>query len=242
MRTLTLAGFFGLATITAAHAAPLDFVGPTSSLSVAVGVSLYDGASFGTTAATGFIMDDGVAEFIAWCFDLDHSLTSTLTYDYVPTTTPFSNSSFAAGGVARAQTMFDANFASVDVNDAVDAAAFQMALWEVAYDDDFSITSGVFQAAGFGIDAAAISATATGFLNTATTYTDVEKYSLTFLQDNSQNAGLFANLPTGTNFQNLVTASLLPPGANTPVPLPAAAPLLAGAIGLMAMARRRKAK
>lgn len=237
MRMFAIAGAFGLglASMTAAQAAPLSFVGTTTPLMHNVTIDLYDGSTtFGKVAATGFNMNDGSMDFIAWCFDLDHSITPGQSYDYISTASPFSSSTLAAGATTRAQSVFDANFATVDVFDIVQAAAFQLALWEVAYDSDFDITTGVFQASGFGANALAIASTATTFLEDAFGYAGAKKFNLDFLQDNSRNAGLYPQLPSDQTFQNLVTAA--------PVPLPAAGPLMFGAIGATMMIRRRKAK
>lgn len=69
-------------------------------------------------------------------------------------------------------------------------------------------------------------------------------YNVAYLQDNSVNAGLYPDLADDHSFQNMVTATVAPPPAPgpAPIPLPASAPLLAGAIGAVAVLRRRAAK
>ena len=107
------------------------------------------------------------------------------------------------------------------------AAAFQLSLWEVAYDDDFNLLSGAFRGEGHGSFAKAISSTASGFLTAAKAYTGAGRYDLTFLESRDRQTR-----------QNLVTAT---PAA--PVPLPAALPLMAAGLGGLAALhlRRRRA-
>ena len=181
----------------------------------------------GPTRATGFNMSDGVRTFVAWCLDLTHRIAKGGPYQYEATTTPFSNSFLAGGAVSRVQSVFDANYATVDASDKVMAAAFQLSLWEVAYDDDFNLLSGAFRGEGHGSFAKAISSTAAGFLTAAKAYTGAGRYDLTFLESRDRQTR-----------QNLVTAT-----PSSPVPLPAALPLMAAGLGGLAALhlRRRRA-
>lgn len=183
------------------------------------------GVPTGKKTATGFETEFGVEDFIAWCFDLQHVITKNTVYStYVVTANPFSTSFLAAGAADRAQDLFDAVYAGVDAYDSVDATAFQMALWEVAYDDDFDLSTGDFTAT---TSIAGAAATASGYLSAASGYLGGQNYLVRFLENTE-------------NSQNLVTASPLPPVVG--VPVPAAAPLLLGAFGAaFAIARRRKA-
>ena len=63
--------------------------------------------------------------------------------------TPFGNTlDLSMGGRAdRIQSVFDANYGSVDAADGDQAAGFQLALWEALYDDGFDLTDGDFKAA-----------------------------------------------------------------------------------------------
>lgn len=241
MRIMTIAGLVGLVSGSAALAAPLTYIAPTNSGGQTASIDLFSGSTtYGTIAATGLTMNDGTANFIAWCFDLEHPISAGFTYDYNTTTTPYSNSTLTSGAVGRAQGVFDANFASVDAFDVVSSSAFQLALWEIAYDNDYDLSTGAFQASGNGTNAAAIDALAATYLNNALNYVGSQLYSMTFWEDNSINAGLFPTLPSDTVFQNLVSATPLPDPGPSPVPVPAAAPLMAVAIGSLVAVRRRK--
>lgn len=249
MRKIAIAGAlgWGMLSLSTAQAAPLDFIDTTTPLEFSVTIDLFQGATdYGNAAATAFEMDTGTMEFIAWCFDLEHELNPGESYDYVETSTPYDSSTLLAGAEGRAQSVFDANYGGVDVYDIVEAAGFQLALWEAAYDTDFDITTGLFQASGFGANAAAIEAAASAYLSAAASYGGALLYNVDYLQDNSVNAGLYPDLPEDYSFQNLVTGSLAPPPGPgpgpAPVPLPAGAPLLAGALGAIALLRARKAK
>lgn len=176
----------------------------------------------GTKIATGFEASFGAEAFIAWCLDLQHTVSAGGPYQYMVTDSPFSNSFLAPGAAGRVQSLFDANYKSVDAYDAVDAAAFQLGLWEVAYDSDFDLGTGDFKGAGFGSDAAAITTAAMGYLTAASGYLGGQKFNVRFLENADQ-----------TTRQNLVTASA--------VPIPAAGVLLlTGAAGLGVLRRFRR--
>lgn len=176
--------------------------------------------------AFGFNMTDTTGtldSFLAWCLDLGSFLSTSGTAEkpYVITDNPFSNShGLNATEQARVQSVFDANYGTLDVTNGVDAAGFQVALWNALYDDDLLAQSGTF----------AISATqavidaANGYLTAASTYTDGKAYRLTFLESAPEQGQ--------TKHQNLVTVS--------PVPLPAAGILLLAAFGGLGFAARRR--
>ena len=155
----------------------------------------------GGTGAYGFNMTDGngiLGNFIAWCLDLEHFLSSGL---YETTKTPFSNSfGLNSAERARVQSVFDANYASLNSADNTQAAGFQVALWNALYDDDGVATAGAFAVAG-----GAVGAQADAFLTAAVNFAGPKQYNLTFLE----------SLSTNPSSQNLVTVA--------PVPLPAAA-------------------
>lgn len=182
-----------------------------------------------TVYSHGFNMTDtsGVlGDFLAWCVDVGSYLSTSQTNarPYVITDDPFSNSwSIGADGMARVQSMFDANYAGVDTASGVQAAAFQLALWNAVYDDDGDVGSGVFEASAH----TSIIDLANDYLDAASLYQGGKAYALTFLESTPK---------PGTNqnkYQNLVTVSA--------VPVPAAGGLLLLALGgLGAVARRRQ--
>lgn len=185
--------------------------------------SAVGGSGFKLTDTTG-----SMGSFIGWCLDIGHTLMGVgQSQKYNVTTNPFSNSyGLTTEARKRIQSVFDANFGSVDVTSGVQAAAFQMALWEAAFEGSANATSvsnGLFQASGSGT-----TALANTYLTNAANYTGNKVWNLTFLQV----AGLDAKRGSATG-QNLVTAA--------PVPLPAAGLLLLTAFaGTTIMARRRR--
>ena len=172
-----------------------------------------------TVGAFGFKMTDTsgqLGSFLAWCLDLEHFLATSGTHPYSATSTPFSNSYGLDGNqMARVQSVFDANFASLNTMVGNQAAGFQLALWNALYDTDSVISDGAFRATASG----AITTLANGYLSAAASFTGSRAWNLTFLE-------------SATGRQNLVTVS--------PVPLPAAGWLLIAGIGGLAALRRRK--
>ncbi|MBM1221919.1 MAG: hypothetical protein NXI03_09135 [Alphaproteobacteria bacterium] len=180
--------------------------------------------------ATGFNVTDTTGDmgsFVAWCLDVSHLLMGTGdTQLYSVTDNPFSNS-FGLTAVARdrIQLMFDANYDDVDFSNADQAAAFQMALWEAAYEDDsgvLDLMSGLFSASSNGSNGLAAT-----YIANALSYTGDKLWNMTFLEV----AGYGPDRGRDTG-QNLVTVSA--------VPLPAAGLLLlTGLLGAGALSRRR---
>ena len=171
--------------------------------------------------AFGFKMTDttgALGSFVAWCLDVTHALATKGTEQYAATKTPFSNSyGISTAALGRIQSLFDANYRTLDVTDRTSAASFQSALWETLYDTDHNTMTGAFRVSG------ADTLRANGYLDAAMAYTGPSRYRLTFLESTGD-----------ITRQNLVTVSA--------VPLPAGGMLLVSAIaGFGALRRRRKA-
>jgi hypothetical protein len=207
-------------------AAPYTVAGPANSYSASV--SKNSGSSFSNTSAGPFTLTDvdtnaTLASFIAWCFDLDNTVSTNGT-QYSYSTTPYLD----GGALARVQSVFDANYSTSFPTSLPDTAALQLAIWDAIYDDDFDIDAGTFQAAS-----TTPSNTSPTILVKAQTFLDAAKVDNKF-NDKwviTQLNGTGAK-PDGTNAQGL--------GYATAVPLPAAAWLLLGVSGALVGAKRRK--
>ncbi len=195
-------------------------------------VSTPDGVTpaYDPAGAFGFRMTDVsepslLGSFVAWCLDLTHPLgTGAGGYDYTVTSTPFSNSfGLNSAEMARVQSVFDANYAGVNVTNKIQAAGFQVALWNSLYDSDLLSSSGIFaiSISDMRPSYALIAAQADLYMAAASAFAGPRVWNLTFLESAEEDAR-----------QNLVTA--------TPVPLPAGAGLLLLALGGLGIAARRR--
>jgi len=198
-----------------AGAATLQLDGYTSAVQTVNVASSPVPDTSSAVGATGFNMTDTTTteSFVAWCLDISHYLMSTgSSQDYATTANPYDNSyALTDTAIERVQAVFDANYATLDFSDADQAAAFQMALWEAAYEDEnnmLDMSSGLFAASSTGS-----TDLANDYLEAAELYTGPEVWNVSFLEvtgygpDRAKNTG-----------QNLVTVSA--------VPLPAAGMLL----------------
>lgn len=192
----------------------------TSPVTVATENSVY---------ANGFNMTDTsgtIGSFLAWCLDVSSFLSNSgsTAEAYIITDDPFSNSyGLSDTEQARVQSVFDANFGTLDATNGVEAAGFQVALWNALYEGDLFAEAGAFAVSA----SQAVIDKANYFLGTAANDNPNENlYQMSFLES--------APGDDQTRRQNLVTVS--------PVPLPAAGMLLLVALGGLGFAgRRRKA-
>jgi hypothetical protein len=164
----------------------------------------------------GDIFGDGVENFVGWCLDIAHYLADGK--DYVPTNTPFVQDKLTDLQVHNIGRLFNTAYAGLDFSkSSADSAGFQLALWEIIYEDPKnSFNLGLGNLTITGNDAAI--AAGTGFLNNLGGSV-AQRWNLVFLESKYN--------------QDLVTA--------TPVPVPGAVGLMLLAIGgLAAVGRRRK--
>ena len=168
----------------------------------------------GRRLAGGFEMTGDTSPldpFVAWCLELGVSLEQgEATYH---------KTSIAYDEMYRVQKLFDSGY-STDLNTpgsatAEDSAAFQAALWEVVYDDDWDLTTGDFQASDDSVTG--IVDAANLLLDAAEGYDDGQKW--------------FLNEYAIDDRQDLIGAS--------PVPAPAGVLLIGSAFGLAAWRSRR---
>ena len=174
--------------------------------------------------AGGFRVTDGTNDFIAWCLDLVNNLS--LPSVYSVTSTPFSNTTgtFSASVQHNLQRLFNTSYRDLDLDDNVQSAGFQLALWEIVYEGDPNLTlnSGDLRWVGGNSDARTAANT---FLNNLDG-PETEEWVLTFFESGKDKYGNQIS-------QNLVKVA--------PIPLPAAVWMLGGGIVLMgAVARRRR--
>ena len=177
--------------------------------------------------AFGFRMrtdaNDAMTEFLAWCLDIGSALGTNGAFEYIITKTPFTNSEGLDNDqMTRVQSVFDANYGTLDDTNGIEAAGFQVALWNALYDDDEVAGAGTFSISSSYGSGSSIIAKANGFLEDAFDYTGDKMFNLTF----------YESTETDPQRQNLVSAA--------PVPLPAAGFLFLGALGGLAALRRRK--
>ncbi len=194
------------------------------------------GEKFHNNTGTNYDFVSAYDNFVAWCVDPLHWTQSSYTYN-VGGTSEMLAGGFAADRVHDLQIL--ANNFYGGVNDWTSSAAFQVATWSVLYGTEvggtYSFNTGsTFTANGFkygDTDAPEVGDLARHYLANLDPGLATGHYAITYLySDLNCDASKSCS-------QNLVT--LTP----SPVPLPAAMPLmLSGLIGLGIAARRRKSR
>ena len=186
----------------------------------------------GTLSANigAFRVTDGINNFLAWCASLADTLK--LPAQYTATELPFANRGILGTEVrTNIQTLFDQSYTLALTENSVDSAAFQLALWNVMYDDMMTVDDGAFRYLGGD---ATVRNRANAFLASLELGPDQsveQQWILTFWEAEDK-----AGKPGVPASQNLITAA--------PIPLPAAAWMLLGALAAVAgvsRVRRRTA-
>ena len=161
-----------------------------------------NGNPFGVNAGA-FGVTDGATDWLAFCIDLYQNFNIPADFDVV------AGPAFPI--VDRLNKLYTTYFEDVDTG--TEAAAFQIAIWEIVSDGTLDLHNGVFELVTAG-------SSVVTQVNTYLTGLDQQTgggYAFTFLKND--------------HYQDLVIAS--------PVPLPAGALLLLGALGAMGVARRK---
>jgi hypothetical protein len=147
-----------------------------------------------------------------WCFDLDHVFSLGGTYDYT--------ASLLSGGLATSLAQLFQEAGSV-AGSPHNSAALQLAIWNLLYDGDNTVSGGSFYATG---NATAIAQANTWLMNIGN-FTGAG-YSITYLHNN--------NNPMAQNF---ITVANIP---RQQVPEPPMLPLVLAALGAVALVQRRR--
>lgn len=129
------AAALGLAGGALASTVTVNAVSNTGVSTTITSTAIPDGSA--PTVAGAFTMDGDagndslVGNFVAFCVNV----AETITFPSGPHSYDIGASKFGAPIVAAVQKLFDAHYASVDTTDNLQAAAFQIALWQTLYDD-----------------------------------------------------------------------------------------------------------
>lgn len=235
LKVLSIAALTSILAPTSAFAVTLSLQSPPSVFNGGGhwGVSDISNRPGVTAQAGGFRLTDGVTDFIMWCLDVSHNLSTGIPGPYTITPTPYASSVLLSNTqIAQIDSLFEINYSTLDVTGGfglstgdTESAGFQMALWELVYETvgSFDVTSGAWSADS---DQDVLDF-ANGILSTLNTGIHTAAYSLVFYE--SDEGG-----------QNLVTVIPGEPGP-PPVPIPAAGWLLGTSVlVLYGIARRRK--
>jgi hypothetical protein len=178
----------------------------------------------GAFALKGDINGDSVAEnFTAFCLEIMRAMRDGS--EYVVTASPFAQRVLTAAQLANIQKLFDSVYATLDLTKGAQSAGFQLALWEIVYEEDAGLDVGLGTFTVATSNASAL-VKANDYLATLLGGPVGQKWDLVYLQG-------VHNPPLQPRSQNLVTP--------TPVPVPAAGFLLLAGLGGLVVMRRRKA-
>lgn len=185
-------------------------------------------------------------DFTGWCIDILTDIQGDLNSNYVNTVQIVDQAPSVAGydvsRISLVEKLFEAVYSPSIVLDRIESAGFQLAIWELLYEDSgvFDIRGGDFQRSrwtwsgqeqSYVDDQIAAFSAAARFLRKMNNGPATD-YDFKFLVDVNGAGG------PGSS-QLLIIPELVPP---TPVPLPAPALLLLGGVGALAALKRRKAK
>ena len=210
---LGLAGAAQAATITVTYQGSGPFGTPNYSRYLQIASAPYSGGVFaGPFRLTG---SGGMGNFVAFCVDLAKFLGSGHSYS------TSASSGYGAAVDSAISKLFNSAYAGI--SNAVQGAAFQVALWEIITDTGtgYDLSSGGFSAT-YAPYSSAVLNQANLYLSALNTAPS-SGYSLTFLNSGSS--------------QNLVTVAQIPA-----VPLPASVGMMGLALGALTLIARRRRK
>lgn len=222
--TTTVAALFAtVMSVTSANASPVNLAydglyhGNSGAEQVRVNTPVND-----RVYADGFNMTGPapISDFIAWCMDLFNPVRNSATYE------PSTNGNLGSGEITDLNRLFTNN-QPVALDNATNSAAFQVAIWEIVYDqnDDqsaYNVLDGNFK----------LQSASNDVINTANNW-------LRGLGDENADAGL--QFFVSENAQDLVTTGGVTPQNPAPVPLPAGVLLLGTGLAALVLARRKSA-
>ena len=165
------------------------------------------------------ILVDGVGPIEAYCVDLDHSISSGMSWNV--NVLELGSHPEGAVNVALAKNVLASNYFSVSTNN--QGAALQLAVWDALYDGGDGLTTGGFQARN--MSAGLISAYNTVFATQNSPINPVSNYTFNYYEATSHG-------PNNNKYQDLVSLE--------PVPEPATMAIF-GLGALAAMRKRKKA-
>lgn len=219
--TLTLSDSVLANTVTVKYTG-LTYGAATKTVTIDDDVNLANGGSNLYTSAGGFNVNlngDTSNTFVAYCADIYQYLGgSGSSYSYSDATSIVSK--FNATKAGDLQNLVNNFYSYVDT--ATESAAFQLATWEILFQNSgaYDLSVADFKAWGGTADTSGAIAQAQTWLSTLNTASSTGNYKINFLTNNYK--------------QDLIYMT------PNPVPLPAALPLMVSGLGLLGFAARRR--